>query len=87
MKMEVGKNYFVRTVTDYWVGRLVSVDGPYTVTLTDFAWVCETGRLSVFLDTGKAPGMEVEAAPGGMQIQCDRVAILDWPHPLFRESV
>jgi hypothetical protein len=85
--MEIGKNYFVRTDTDHWLGELVSVDGPYTLTLTKFAWVADCGRLGAFLTHGRSSGMEIEAAPSGMTITLNFRAVISWPHPLIRESV
>ena len=84
---EIGKSYFVRTLTDYWVGRLVSVDGPYVLTLTDFAWVAGTGRFAVFLRDGEADGMEVEPAPDGMTNTVQWLSVISWPHPLLRKQV
>lgn len=90
--IEVGKNYFVRTVTDYWTGRVVSIDGPNCVTLEDFAWVASTGRLGLFLATGgyvkgkPIDNLEVEAAPDGLTNQVVFVSIIDWPHKLLRET-
>ncbi len=86
-QFQVGSNYFVRTVTDYWLGKLVSVDGPYTITLTEFAWIAGTGRLGEFLKQGRADGMEVEAAPDGMTHTVQWLTVTTWPHPLLRESV
>lgn len=83
MQFQVGEKYFVRTVTDYWVGRLVSVDGPYTLTLTDAAWVANTGRLSEFVGRGWAEGAEVE--PVG-RVTCQWLAVLPWSHDLFPEA-
>ena len=87
MAIEVGQNCYARTDTDHWVGRVVSVDGPYTLTLEDFAWVADSGRLGEFLSRGRAEGMEVEAAPDGMTITVNWRAVLSWPHSLFRKSV
>ena len=85
--LEIGKSYFVRTDTDHWLGELVSINGPYTVTLTNFAWVASSGRLGEFLTNGRAAGMEVEAAPDGMTLTVNWRAIASWPHPLIRETV
>ena len=85
--MEIGKNYFFRTDTDHWVGRLVSIDGPYTVTITDFAYVADSGRLSEFLAKGRTGNMEIEAAPDGMNNKLNWRSVIDWPHPLLRETV
>ncbi len=87
MKLKCGDNYYVRTVTDYWVGRLVEVDGSYTVTLDSFSWVANCGRLGAFLRDGKTPDMEVEVAPPGMKKMVQWLSIDEWPHPLFTEDV
>jgi hypothetical protein len=82
--LEVGKTYFFQTCTKDWVGRLHSVDGPYTVTLTGASWVADSGRLSVFVREGRAEGMEVE--PVGV-VCCQWVNWIPWPHKLFTEAV
>ncbi len=79
MNFVVGQNYYVRTC-------LVSVDGPYTVTLTDFAWVAESGRLHEFLRDGGTANMEIEPAPPGMTLTVQWLAALSWPHALLREA-
>ncbi len=84
--IEVGKNAYVRTDTDHWLGRVVDTPGPYTVTLVDFAWVADSGRLGAFLTNGKTDNMEVEAAPDGMTITVNWRAVTSWPHPLIRET-
>ncbi len=84
MDLAPGQSYFVRTVTDYWVGELVSVDGPRELTLKGAAWVANTGRLHEFVRDGRAEGMEIE--PVGT-VMCSWLAVLPWPHPLFREAV
>jgi hypothetical protein len=85
VKLEINKSYFVRTDTDHWVGRLVEIDGPYTVTLTDAAWVAHSGRLHEFMRKGTASGMEVE--PIYWPIMIHYRAIIEWPHSLFPEAV
>jgi hypothetical protein len=85
--IEVGKNYYVQTDTNHWLGRVVSVDGPYTLTLEDFAWVAHSGRLGEFLKNGHAAGMEIEPALDGETVTVNWRAVLSWPHPLLRETV
>ena len=80
----VGQTYFVQTCTKDWVGRLVSVDGPYSLTLEDASWVAESGRLHVFVRDGRADGMEVE--PVGV-VAVQWVNWIPWPHELFTEAV
>jgi len=48
---EVGKCYFVRCVTMYYVGRMVRVTSQELV-MTDVSWVVDTGRFSGSLRTG-----------------------------------
>lgn len=80
---EVGKCYFIRTVTDYWVGRLAAIQGPFAFTLKESSWIPDTGRLSEFMKEGKAEGMAVE--PVG-EVTCQWLSYLPWPHPLFTKA-
>lgn len=84
MKLEIGSCYFVRTLSDYWVGRLVDV-GPFTLTLEDASWVADTGRLAEFMRHGKAENMEIE--PVGLVMCSNGPAVLSWPHKLFTKAV
>lgn len=81
--MEPGKCYYVRTLTDHWVGRCVKV-GPFCVTMEEAAWIADSGRLADFMTNGKAANMEIE--PVG-EITCRWIAFLPWPHPLFTKQV
>ena len=85
MNLVLGEKVFVRTVTDHWVGRIAGIYGPYTVGLTEAAWIAESGRLHVFVRDGKAEGMEVEVVGTIKRVQY--LAILPWKHELFKESV
>ncbi len=87
MNLEIGKNYYVHTVTDDWVGELVSIDGPYTVTLKKVSWISETGRLNEFMRNGEAPGMEVEVLPPDLLCMRHWLGIDEWKHNLFTETV
>ena len=80
----IGKCYFIRTATDYWVGRLVAIQGPFAFTLEEASWIADTGRLSEFMAKGSATEMEVE--PVG-EITCQWLSYLPWPHPLFTKVV
>jgi hypothetical protein len=75
---------FTDATSMIYVGRLVRVDGPYVVVLDDAAWVSETGRLSVFMRTGVADGMQIE--PVGVRT-VHWVGWSPWSHKLFREAV
>ena len=45
--MEVGKSYFIRTVTHYFTGELVWV-GDKEIAMTKVCWIADTGRFNVF---------------------------------------
>ncbi len=42
---KVGDAYLIRTVTNYWTGRVEAVVGAFLV-LSDAAWIADTGRYS-----------------------------------------
>ena len=83
-KLTIGECYYIRTLTDHWVGRVVDI-GHFTVTLTDAAWIADSGRLHEFMRRGRADNMEVEpvGTVGGLQY----TAWLPWPFPLFKEAI
>jgi hypothetical protein len=49
--MEVGKNYFIRTVTHYFTGTLEWV-GEKEIALKSACWIADTGRFSDFMQKG-----------------------------------
>ena len=55
---EIGEFYFIRTVTNYFHGRLVEVTFTEFI-LLEAAWIADTGRFHQFV-TGKAQPNEVE---------------------------
>ena len=61
-ELPVGKNVFIRTVTHYYTGRLVSQGDKFLV-LESAAWIADTGRFSDALRTGELN--EVEPFPPG----------------------
>ena len=72
--MEIGKDFFVRTVTHYFTGRLVWV-GEKEIVFEDAAWIADTGRFNEFLE-GKTVN-EVEPFPKGSKVMIGRGAIID----------
>jgi len=62
---EIGKNYFIRTVTHHLTGRLVGVF-EHELVLESAAWIAEDGRLSESMVSGNFS--EVEALPDGRHI-------------------
>lgn len=80
---EVGANYFVRTVTHHFTGRLVEVGGQELV-LEDAAWIADSGRWMSAIATGSLG--EVEPYPDGARVIVGRAGLVDavkitWPLP------
>lgn len=77
----VGENYFIRTVTHHYTGKLVAVfDGE--LVLQDAAWIADSGRFADALKDGAL--LEVEPFPTG-DVIIGRGAIVDasiWNHHL-----
>ncbi len=72
--MVIGKDYFIRTVTNYFTGRLVWV-GDKEIVLESVAWIADTGRFNEFLQ-GKALN-EAEPYPQSLSVIIGRGAIVD----------
>lgn len=83
---EVGRNYFIRTVTMAYTGRLVDVTDTDLV-MEDCAWVADTGKYHNFLMTGQAS--EVEPYPTDVKVLINRFSVIDaspWKHALFTKQ-
>lgn len=81
--LQVGKSVFVRTVTQYYTGKLLSVTDT-DIVLGEAAWIANTGRFSNCLKTGTLD--EVEPYPDEVIINRDGIIdICVWNHPLPRE--
>jgi hypothetical protein len=79
----VGECVFVRLVTYHYTGRLVEVTAGELV-LEDAAWVADSGRFGVALESGNL--VEWEPYPAG-RVVLGRGAVVDvslWRHPLPR---
>lgn len=72
--MEVGKSYFIRTVTHYYTGRLIWV-GDKEIAIEDVCWIADTGRFNEFLKSGNAD--EVEPFPEGSKVIIGRGSFID----------
>ena len=84
-RWQVGKNYFIRTVTHHIVGTLTEVTNK-ELWLVNASWVADDGRFNEALKTGKLN--EVEPFPDGADVPVGRGALIDatiWPHALPRE--
>ena len=70
---KIGANYFIRTVTHHYTGKLVRVHQSELV-LTDAAWIADDGRFADALKSGSFG--EVEPYTDG-EVVIGRGAILD----------
>jgi hypothetical protein len=78
---KVGKNYFLRTVTHHYTGRLVKVTAKELV-LEEAAWVADDGRFHDALRDGKFNEVEPYYEE---QVIINRGALIDavvWQHAL-----
>lgn len=76
---EIGKAYFIRTVTYHLTGRLVAIDGQFLI-LEKAAWIADSGRFTQALRDGKLDEVE----PVGQAI-VNNQSIVDafpWQHDL-----
>ena len=83
MAWQVGKNYFIRTVTMHLVGRLVEIDDKEII-LSEASWVADSGRFNNALKTGDLNEVE----PFIDTVIVNRGAVVDateWRHVLPTE--
>ncbi len=71
---------FIRTVTHYHVGRVVSIDDRWIV-LDTASWVADTGRFSVALATGTLGEVEPFAGPVWVAVG-SVIDVTSWPYAL-----
>jgi hypothetical protein len=82
--IEVGKAYFIRTVTMHYTGRVKAVTAS-DIVLEDAAWVADSGRFSDALTKGTLS--EIEPFPGTVVV--GRGGFVDaapWDHELPRKQ-
>lgn len=72
--MEPGRDYFIRTVTHYYTGRLIWV-GEKEIVLEDVAWIADTGRFNEFIKGGG--GNEIEPFQASQPVIIGRGSIID----------
>jgi hypothetical protein len=70
----VGDCYYIETVTKYFTGRLVCIDGPELI-LEDVAWIASTGRFADSMRTHSVS--EAEPFPAGQPVLVNRESIVD----------
>ena len=83
--LEVGKNYYVETVTKYFCGQLAAVDFS-GITLVNASWIPDTGRFNTAFLTGDFS--EVEPLPPDLKLFLPSgviSAVVEWKHSLPRE--
>lgn len=81
---EIGKSYFIRSITMHYTGRVTHVTDS-DVWLEDAAWIADSGRFYDALAHGTLN--EVEPYPHGVAVS--RSAIVDfapWHHDLPRDQ-
>lgn len=69
---KIGENYFIRTVTFHYTGKLVKVF-PTELVFIDVAWIADDGR---FADSFEKEYNEIEPFPDG-EVIIGRGSILD----------
>lgn len=83
---EIGKPYFIRTVTHHLTGKLIRVTSKELV-LEQAAWIADDGRFHDALKTGKLN--EVEPFPSDLPVIVGRGSLIDavvWKHALPTEQ-
>ena len=82
--LSTGKNYLVRTVTMFYVGRLKAISNS-DIVLDQASWVADTGRFGEALSTGSLNEVE----PFVDDVIINRACLVDctvWRHELPREA-
>jgi hypothetical protein len=70
----IGENYFIRTVTYHYTGKLLKIYDRELV-LTDAAWIANDGRFMQAVATGDFS--EVEPYPDGRPVIIPRDSVID----------
>ena len=83
---QIGGAYLIRTVTNYFTGRVLRVTRQEIV-IGDAAWIADTRRFGTALAQGFSPDAEIEPYPDGSEVIVGRGALVDaspWRHALPR---
>ncbi len=78
---EIGANYFIRTVTFHFTGRLKAVT-QHELWLEDAAWIADDGRFTQAVESGVFN--EVEPYPSGRTVAVGRGSLID-AHKMVKE--
>jgi len=71
---EIGKGYFIRTVTYHYTGLLKKVY-PQELVLTEAAWIADDGRFAQAMAGGEFS--EVEPYPADIEVIINRSSVID----------
>jgi len=71
---QIGQDYFIQTVTHFYLGRLVDVK-EHELAITSASWVADTGRFNEFVSGKKGPN-ENEPFERNAQVIIGRGAIV-----------
>lgn len=89
IEAHIGKNIFIRTLTNYYTGRILGVTAAREVVLVEAAWISVTGRFGTMMVEGPKCINECEPYPASLRVYVNREAIVDWNpwnHDLPREQ-
>lgn len=80
---EIGKSYFIRTVTYHLIGKVKEIKGAFLV-LEDASWIADSGRFHKAISEGVLDEVEpVEDAIVNMESITDA---FEWKHELPRKA-
>ena len=71
---KIGENYFIRTVTHHFTGKLIAVY-KHELVLINAAWIADDGRFNIAVSTGTFS--EVEPYPNGKEVIIGRGYLID----------
>ena len=57
LPFEIGKSYFIRTVTYHVIGTVEKISGPFLV-LSEASWIADSGRFSKSISEGELSEVE-----------------------------
>jgi len=82
--MELGKSYFIRTVTMHYTGKLKLLNA-HVMVLSDAAWIADSGRFATALKNGSLN--EVEPFPSEVIVPLGGIIdASEWLHALPRDQ-
>ena len=83
LPFEIGKKYFIRTVTYHLVGKVTGITGKF-VHMKDASWVADSGRFMNAIKEGNLD--EVEPVGNVTFNSMSIIDVFDWKHDLPKEQ-